>query len=524
MEKDPLSFFLNEKTAADSAADTPLVPEEPRAFTKNPDPESIDPGERAMAGIIAVGGSTIGGMGQFLGQTILRSAMFADATGVARQMQAGPVGHLRDLGSHRPPGGRVLKLFDIKARMSKVPDAAYADMHHMARTGDIAKHRVAEAVAKQDHTLKDITKTVDSFIDKHNLAKKGVTINLKQGPLNWMLGPRYELAKKRVYLPEISKNLALHELGHAADYTKGRIGKVRGTLEPILRRGAQIALPAALIAGDQIKELLPGTVDDKAIEFMQRHAPAIAGATIAATTLYPEAKASYLALKHIAKTEGRDAAMKSLKMLGAGWGTYVLGAIPTIVGLSLARKYMREARKEKGETDDLVQQQLRELEKTSGIMSNLVKGFNPKDLIEQAARGVRSSAKDFVYVGEQVAQQSRQMIRNKEVISRVTGAAKAVGTDPTFVQGALISAVPATMASLYLYGTPAGKHIRERMHPAHVRKTQSGSEEGLALVHSKTDEKWREENPLKFAGLVAAGAAMSGGVMAKLFSDLAKIL
>lgn len=523
MEKDPLSFFLNEKTAADSAADTPLVPEEPRAFTKNPDPESIDPGERAMAGILAVGGSTIGGMGQFLGQTILRSTMFSDATGVARQMQAGPVSHLSKLPGDRPPGGRLLKLFDINARRSKIPDAAYADMQHMARTGDVAKHNVAEAIAKQDHKLRDITKTVDSFIDKHNLAKKGVTVNLKQGPLNWMLGPRYEIAKKRVYLPEISKDLALHELGHAADYTKGRIGKVRGTLEPILRRGAQIALPAALIAGDQIKEMLPGTVDDRAIEFMQRNAPAIAGATIAATTLYPEAKASYLALKHIAKTEGRDAAFKSMKRLGAGWGTYVLGAIPTIVGLSLARKYMREARKEKGDTEELVQQQLRELEKTSG-MADLFKGVNPKTLIEQAARGVRSAGKDVVHVGEQVAQQSRQMIRNKEVMRRVGGAARSVGTDPTFVQGALISAVPATMASLYLYGTPAGKHIRARMDPAHVRKTQSGSEEGLALVHSRTDEKWREENPLKFAGLVAAGAAMSGGVMAKLFSDLAKVL
>jgi hypothetical protein len=209
--------------------------------------------------------------------------------------------------------------------------------------------------------------------------------------------------------------------------------------------------------------------------------------------------------------------------LGAGLGTYILGAIPTIVGLSLARKYMREARKEKGETDDLVQQQLRELEKVGGILSLL----DPRTAIKELpnlGRFIRSTAKDFADVGVQIGQQSKQMVQNREVLSRLGTAAKAVGTDPTFVQGAMIAAVPATIASLYLYGSPSGKEIRQRMDPAHVRKTQSGSEEGLALIHSRTDDKWREENPLKFAGLVAAGAALSGGIMAKLFSDLARVL
>ena len=42
---------------------------------------------------------------------------------------------------------------------------------------------------------------------------------------------------------------------------------------------------SAMIAGDRIKEMIPGTIDDRAIEFMQNHAPEIMGATLAATQL-----------------------------------------------------------------------------------------------------------------------------------------------------------------------------------------------------------------------------------------------
>lgn len=536
MSRDPLTFFLNEKTATESAVDTAQDIEQ-KPFTRDPDPQSIDPGERAMAGILAVGGSTVGGVASFLGNVALRNAMMkgdkeSPFATIIRQTQASDLKRLGDLNyGAKDPKARLLGLFDVKARIPGIPEAvlketdeAFARFAENPEYKHTWKHPLGEKRINVLGTVSKITDTVDSFIDKHNLAQKGVTTNLKQGPLNWMLGPRYELATKRVYLPDVSKELALHELGHAADYTKGRIGKVRANLEPLLRRSAQIALPTALIAGDRIKELLPGTIDDKAIEFMQRHAPEIAGATIAATTLYPEAKASVLALQHIKETEGRAAALKSLKRLGAGWGTYVLGAIPTIVGLSLARKYMREAREEKGETEDLIAQKLQDLEKTSGAISDLARSMNPVDLIGQAARGIRSAGRDAAFLGKQIAQQSKDMINNREVLHRVTQAAKEVGTDPTFIQGAMISAVPATLAGLYLYGTESGKEVRKRMDPADVRRTQSGSDEGLALVHSRTNDEWRERHPLRFAGLVAAGAALSGGVLAKMYSDLARVL
>jgi hypothetical protein len=521
MSDDPLKFFLNEKTAGELAPDTALENiegNEQKPFTRDADPGSLDPGERAMAGMLAVGGSAAGGLATWVGQTLLRNSLMKGISPASKHMPVQPFEKMREGMKSGPTKSRILGLFDVESRVPKAPEAAIKDFDRMDRVGGAAKHPVTKGIAKQRNAMDDMVRTVDSFIDKHNLKAKGVTTHIKQGPLNWMLGPRYELASKRVYLPDVHKDIALHELGHAADYTKGRVGKTRAVMEPLLRRGAQLAIPTALIAGDRIKEMLPGTIDDKAIEFMQNHAPEIMGATLAATTLYPEAKASVLAVQHVAKTEGRQAAIKSLKRLGAGWGTYLLGAIPAVVGLSLARKYMREARAEKGETEDIVQAKLRELEKTGGLITDIPK------LVGSAARGIRSSGRDIAHVGAQIGQQSKKMVQDREVLRRIGAAAKEVGTDPTFIQGAVVSAVPAAMASLYLFGTDSGKEIRKRMDPADVARSYAQKDKGMALVTKRTDDKWREDNPLRFAGLVAAGAALSGGIMSKLFSDLARVL
>lgn len=523
MEKDPLSFFLNEKNAAESAPSTSLETPKQKPFTKDPDPESLDPGERAMAGLLAAGGGVVGGAVQWVANSALSNAAFAGAEDVTRLTQRKPVSKMTGVWNPTPgkPSAKVMGLFDVKARMPKEPAGVLEDIARLSR-GEASKHPLTMRAINQAEAEKKIAKTVDSFIDKHNLAKKGVTMTMRHGPVN-LAGPRYEIAKKRVYLPSISKELALHELGHAADYTKGRIGKIRGIAEPMMMRGAAVALPIALIAGDRIAELLPGTVDDRAIKFMQENAPAIMGATIAATTLYPEGKASVLALQHIAKTEGRAAAFKSLKRLGPAWGTYALGAIPTIVGLSLARKYMRAARAEKAETNDLVADKLRELEKTSGIF----KALNPIPMIREGvpalAREVRSSAKDIGHVGKQIAVQSRDMANQPGLTRRIGAAAKEVGTDPAFVHGAVNAALPAAMASLYLYGSRSGREIRQRMDKENILSVQTGSESGKALAN-RADDEWREKNPLLFSGLIAAGAAMSGGIMTKLFSDLARVL
>lgn len=540
MSKDPLSYFLDEKTAAASAPDFSQEEIKQRPFTRNPDPESMDPGERAAVGILAAGGGAIG----TAATTVLNQLMLSAAEGGAVDITK----------FERPwhqatgwPQGKLMGLFDVKTRKPIIPAAAIAEEKNLQRyidkewpkvlqaeeRGDKkfvknfysnvqkqVKHPVNKAIWAADNELEAIDKTVNHFMSKHRLSEKGVSVHLKQGPLNWMFGPRYETITKRVYLPMVSKEVALHELGHAADYTAGRVGRARKVIEPLIGKGVRFALPAALIAGDQIAEALPGTIDDKAIKFMQDNAPAIMGATIAATTLYPEAKASLLALRHIKQTEGRAAAMKSFKRLAPAFGTYVLGAIPAVVGMALARKYMREARGEKALTQDLISNKMSELEKEGGVV-DIVTGI--PDMVRSAVRFGRSSTRDIVHIGRQVGEQTGQIISDRKVLQSLSNAAKEVGTSPEFVHGAFSSALPAATAALYLYGTQSGKMIRERTSPEDREESYSGSSKGVPFARRK-NESWREAHPARFAGLVALGAAMSAGIMTKLYSDLARVL
>ena len=349
------------------------------------------------------------------------------------------------------------------------------------------------------HRFEQLEPLVDSFINKHNLAEKGVRMRFPTGIAGEVAGPRYNLSTKEVHLPELSKSVVLHELGHAADYTKGRLAKFRRIAEPLLERGILTALPVALIAGDRIKEMLPGTVDE------------IMGATLAATQLYPEAKASYLALNHIAKTEGRDAAKASLKRLAPLWGTYLLGVIPAVVGMALARKYMREARSDR---DALVKDTVGpEIEKVGGVGKFL------GDIVGFAREGGR----DVAHVARQINNQSFSLIRQPGTMRKIVDASKAVGSSPDFVHGALISAVPASLAALYLYGTPSGKVIRDISEKEHNEERITDSRKGLPLV-SRVNESWRQKHPAQFAGLVGIGAALSGGIMSKFLADLGRVL
>jgi hypothetical protein len=244
--------------------------------------------------------------------------------------------------------------------------------------------------------------------------------------------------------------------------------------------------------------MLPGTVDDHVISFMQNHAPAIMGATLAATTLYPEAKASALAVRHIHQTEGPEAARAALKKLVPAWGSYLLGAIPAVVGMALARKYMREARADKAK---------REQTKTSS-----------------ALQGIVEYGKDLLHVGKQIGTHTADLVTHPHTASKISEAAKTVGTSPEFIHGALASALPAGLASLYMYGTESGKHVRDRIDPYDRHHMLTGASGSGAFLADKVEHKWREDHPYRFAGIVAVGAAMSGGIIAKFMSDLQRVL
>jgi hypothetical protein len=260
--------------------------------------------------------------------------------------------------------------------------------------------------------------------------------------------------------------------------------------DPILRTAALATVPIALIAGDEIAKAIPGTIDDRVIHFMQDHAPTIVGATLAATQLYPEAKASLLALRHIREMEGRGATASALKRLLPLFGSYVLHAIPPIVGMVLARKYMREARAEN--------------EKTASV-------------VNAALGGLKDMALDLGHVAKQIGRGVVELAKDPHVGKRIATAAKEVGTSPDFVTGALRSAIPATAGALYLYGTEPGRVLRQQVHDV-------GRNMKSVVTARPHDEQWRERHPVAFAGLVGIGAAMSGGVLHKMINDLKQVL
>ena len=390
---------------------------------------------------------------------------------------------------------RVLGLFDI-------------DQWHPALSSE-GKIKNAETFKRLDE-LHDV---VDSFISKHGLKEKGVRINFQRGPISGLGGGSYSPTTKEVFLPHLGSEVALHELGHAADYST-RMGRVRAYTEPALERGVMTALPIALAAGDHIKEMIPGTVDDRAISFMQDHAPAIMAATLTATTLYPEAKASISAIRHIRDLErvGRQApgaTMLAVKRLSPLFGSYLLGAVPAVVGMALARKYMNQARSEKRELGAHAAQRFDALEKSSSEMGEIWSGF-------------RHGVGEILDVGKQIGHGSVELIKHPNTMRRIGSAAKDVGTSPEFIRGALGSAVPATLGALYMYGTPGGEGVRAKLHP----QTAAG-----LLKHRTQDvgpaahvnEQWRREHPFRFAGLVAVGAALSGGIMSRFIHDLTRV-
>jgi len=494
---DPLDWFSHEKVGGDNVSDFHGA-DEPYRVPLEVSTSAMDPGERALAGMLAVGGSLAAKAAPLAGSLVALHLLDKNSLPWSGPPIRGvkSVDAALDRLAARHPGrpvtskGRVLGLFDIKQKHPKMDLESFAE--------GLEKYQ----------TLDHLHQTVDSFITKHDLAGKGVRLNFQRGPLSGMGGGSYSPATKEVYLPSLSKELALHELGHARDYST-RMGRFRAYADPVLQRGVLTALPIALAAGDHIKEMIPGTVDDKAISFMQDHAPAIMAATLTATTLYPEAKASIFAIRHIrdlerAGKEAPGATMKAFKRLAPGFGSYLLGAIPAVVGMSLAKKYMNQARAEKRSLQEDVGMHFGQLEKS-------------------AAGGFFAEMRQVGDVAKQLAGGTRDLMTHPHTLRRLGRAAKEVGGSPEFLRGALMAAVPATLGALYIYGTPGGKEVSNRLHPD-VQPMLTGLKGSVTALASHKNEEWRRAHPFRFAGLVAAGAALSGGIMSRFFSDLTRVL
>lgn len=476
---DPLDFFHGVKVAADER-----VPGRPAIKNR----QSTDAGERAIAGIAAVSSLSSKAVPWIADAALQHIGELDDVPWPGEPMTG-----LKRLGAlageTKQPKTKLMGLIPVSARPTRV--SPY-------------KQDAIDAI----RMLGDIIPTVDDFIDKHKLPEKGVRLSLYRGPLSGQ--PGYRFLEKRVHLPQLSQHSVLHELGHAVDASTP-VGKARYFGGPIVRNAMMAAIPLAFVAGDEIKRMIPGTVDDKAISFLQENAPSLTAATLAATDLYPEFKASAIALKHIKNTQGIEAAKAAAKRLGPLFLSSFTSFVPAVIGMALAKKYMREEGAEEKGISERQRQALSELEKAGA------------DEMHPIMRQFQSWYDDVAHVGEEIADGSKKLVTEPGRLRRIAGAAKTIGTSPQFIHGALATAVPATLGALYLYSTRSGKTIRERT-PEGKRPGYMTHLHPERLVASKVNESWRERNPLKFAGLVGLGAALSGGVLSKFFSDLHKVL
>ncbi len=469
MRPDPLDFF--EKFSAGPVSD-----------------EKLDAGEEALAGlsvaasIVAIQGEKVVGFGlrhlMNKGETFWPAHSPGEFSTVKDTLKA--LNRTRP-GLPAPQPKNLLGLFPIKERVK-----------------DFGADELNRAITQ----MKRMEPTVDSFIKKHDLPGRGVTMKFKRGLLSG--GPLYDLSKKRVMLPSFSEATTLHELGHAADFTGSRRSKIWGMARGPVKSAVAVALPIALIAGDEIKRALPGTVDDRVIEFMQQNAPAILGATLAATQLYPEGKATAMALKHIKTMKGPRAMRAAAKTLLPAWGTYALMTIAPMIGMSLAKKYYNQTKE-------------KQLEKEGSVLTDYVMG---------QILGLKSVAKDIMSIGGQIGKGTKDLITHPGRMKRIGQAAKEVGTSREFVEGALYAGIPATLATAYIYGQRHGPVVREKLQKVapydleDLLRTGGLSHRAQTYAKDKVPEDWKRQNPGLYAGLVGAGAAMSGGILMKLFSDL----
>ncbi len=112
--------------------------------------------------------------------------------------------------------------------------------------------------------LNEIGDLGESFSKKHKLRESGIKFNINA---KGKLSDYYNPIKNTVNMSTMSPAVALHEMGHAADY-RGNLLKTIGRHLPAAL--AATGVPLALAYGDEIKEKIPGSVDDKVISFIQK--------------------------------------------------------------------------------------------------------------------------------------------------------------------------------------------------------------------------------------------------------------
>lgn len=447
----------------------------------------IDPGEAAMAGLTLAAGPLIQRVlpftinyatGQFDRPIMWSGDQFS---GMSRLSQS-------EFEKGWNKSKKILDIFDVKPGR---PVAADVDPKYLKL---LEKSPIVDP--KELEYLQKISKSVNSMLDKYDLGKKGVKIDLTSGPLSRLRGPDYDPASKRIRLPRIDKDTVLHEIGHAAHRTRP-FGGVSRFVQKFLHKGSNLAIPMAYVAGDEIREMFPGKVDDKAIKFIQDNAPAILASTYAASEIYPEVQATTRAVKHVYDTEGSKAAKKTLKRLIPPLLGYTLPIIPTIVGIGLARKWHKEAKEEKEALE-------KRFPKQAGFLDDLWDSIG-SPMLDYGG-----------HAASQIADQAREISKQNfsDVAKKIYNAGIKTIRSPSFASGAAMVGIPAATLAYVKYNTPHGKMYTER-----TRQFGRGAPESELSYYQ---EKVKEDSITP--AIIGVTAALSGGFLNKLFTDIYKVM
>lgn len=435
----------------------------------------IDPGEAAAAGLAFAAGPVaqkvfplVGGWA--LGQMGPTPKLWT--SDVAQDVKFIRGGMLDPL----PKPRKIMGLFDAMPRPVEGP-------------GTFTRH------VEDVEQLKKIQKTVNLMLGKYGLPSKGVRMELTPGSLSRLTGPRYETLKKKIVLPDIEEAGVLHEIGHAAHLTKPGATTLNFARK-LLHKGTHLAVPMAYIAGDEIKKMFPGKIDDKVIDFIQQHAPGIVASTYAASELYPEVQATTRAVKHVYDVKGAKAARETLKALLPPMASYALPLIPTMVGIGLARKWYMEAKEKEADIEKM-------FPKEAGVASDIWKHI------------VSPLGKDVSWLGGQLTHGAHELFHQplSTVGKRLWKAGKHVAGSSDFATGAAMAGIPALTFGMINAATPHGKAYTRRL-------------EKIPYLDKETVKarKESEKNPFIIPAIMGITAAISGGLLSKFYGDIYKVM
>lgn len=288
--------------------------------------------------------------------------------------------------------------------------------------------------------LTDLASLGDSFIKKHKLDEKGVVSKVDLKARNW--GPRYNSVSNKVHISTSSPSIALHELGHAADYS-GKGGIVKAIARNMAGGATLGIVPVSMIYGDAIKNKIKGTADDKVIDFINAHPYLSTSVGVGLNPLYSEGKASFLALKHIAEEKGTTEALRvAKKVLGPAWGTYAtalaLPAFGTVGGIHLMKsiqnknKMKKEAARVSPELQAFI---------GAGLPAGLISGFVAASKANREISKIQNEITEEVQAAQMGKQNARQLAQMRDSFSSF------VNKHPVLV-GTLTGGTVGTMAAL----------------------------------------------------------------------------